>query len=844
MFQYKPLDIKDFSGGMTDEYVNGPANRGEIVSNFRVLNNDSIITRYGSWVDSETDPQIPVGTQRIHTLINYKNDDVLFVHSGKRLYYRDPVNYSTVTSTVNSDLFNTATAQTHLGHTQWNGHLIITPETFDKPIKIYKDDMGAVQARTAGLPDLSSSPVIAQTFGFSSGNVSNIDAATDLFDRVAHGFITGLRVRFTNIGGNTPEEIYANTDYYVIVVNADQFRIALTLQNALDGVYIDITADETGIWNVFPQTGDAAYVYAFFYSYEYKVGDQTFIDFGPRTLVQNTTLYPPDIINVSLQSIPALVNGAGDHYDTANVKIQIYRTISGGQEFYKVTELANGTATYIDNLSDTLLQDNETIYTSGGVPDNDPPPLAKYCHTINNITYYAHIKDGAEIFPSVIRQAQSLDPDSVPESFNDELEDEITGISSVQDIPIVGCKKHIYRIDGEFDELGRGGMSHRRISDHAGCLSHESFVQAEGGLFWFGEDGIYYTEGFKCQKVTDHLNDRYKTFKETLADKTRKIKGVYFSEDRTIHWTISKTVKAIGSEECDALWVLDLTKGVSTEMPSHIWEGITFNPTSIVVFNKKIVRAEKTGYVLSFDEAYATDPKIIAGQPVNSWFQETIMWNFRSVTTDFGSGFTRKIANKLLLDMLSDTTLSVAITAINDEGRVRREFTPIRWRKGFVWGDEDFVWGDPNFAWYYGGIISVDRRFPARGLRFNYLQLDFKNAFINIVNSDLLGIGTVDGATNTITLVNVTNSWPAQAVDYYIYLEQDNYTKGYKVLGRTASALTLEDTLDTLVNSNQRWQLRGYKKGEVFNLVGYSLSWANISRSFDTFNQGDSGGLA
>jgi hypothetical protein len=847
MFQYKPLDIKDFSGGMTDDYVNGPLNRGQYVTNFRILNNKTIKTRFGSQVDSDVDPQIPIGTQRVNTLINYNNDSVLFSHCAKKVYYRNPINYTAVASSVGTDLFQTASTQTHLAHTQWNGHLIITPESFDKPIKIYKDSTGVVRGRTAGLPELASNPALGTSLPAPLVvNPGDVDYTSNNINSPGNNFFLGLKVRATTTGV-LPNPIAINTDYYIGGIFPPTFGLYLTLQNALDTTgNLDFIAAPapSGVNTLVPQAGDSSYVYGFFYSYEYTIGDQTFLDEGPVTLVQKSDIYPVENSSITITGIPVLANALGDHYDTANIKIQIYRTIDGGQELYKVTELTNGTTSYVDTLSDTLLQDNQPIYTSGGVPDNDPPPLAKYCHSVNGVTYYAHIKEGTQIYPSLIRQSQALDPDSVPASFNDQLEDETTGLSSVQDIPIVGCRKHVYRIDGTFDEVGRGGMSHRRISDHAGLLSHESFVQAEGGLYWFGNDGIYYTEGFKCIKVTDHLNDRYEIFKNTLADKTRKIKGTYYENERSIYWTVSTTSKVSGLEECDAIWVLDLTSGVSSEMPCHLWNGEVFDPTSITVFGGNLVRGEKSGYVLEFKENYLTDPKIIPGQATSTWPENTIIWNFRSITSDFGSGFTRKTANKLLLDMLSSTTVSIQMTAINDEGRLQRKFTPIRWRKGFVWGDDDFVWGDPDFVWYYGGILSVDRRFPAKGLRFNYLQIDLTNAFTNIVNSDLLGTATVDATADTITTSSPTVLWPAKAVDYYIYLEQDNYTKGYKIIFRTDNVLTVDDSaVPTLIDGVQRWQIKGYKKGEVVNVVGFSVSWANTSRSFDTYNTSEAGSL-
>lgn len=846
MFKYQPFDLTDFTGGMADEFVNAPANRGQYVTNFFTNRNKTLQIRFGCILDyvSSTESQIPVGTQRINTLINYRNSENLLVHSGKRIYYRNPSSYATLSSTVTSDLFYTADVNTHIAYTPWNGHVIVTPENFDKPIKIYKDGSGNLQARTAGLPALPSSPAVV-SLGPVVQTISAIDDTIDcVITSSPHGLPLGTPVTFAD-NPYLPAPLIAGVTYYAVPTTSVNFKLATSLANAQASITINILAYAASGAGITYSLGDqnSSYVYAFFYSYEYTVADETFLDEGPVTLVQISDIFPVDNYNINISSIPPLLNSSGDMYDTANVKIQVYRSIDGGQEFYKLTELSNGTTSYSDSLSDTLLQDNQSIYTSGGVPNNDPPPLAKYCHSVNGVTYYAHIKADGEVLPSVIRQSQALDPDSVPGSYFDELEDEITGISSVQDIPIVGCRKHIYKIEGTFDEVGRGGMFHRRISDFAGCISHESFVQAEGSLFWFGEDGIYTTEGYKCIKLTNHLNARYKQFKDTLVDKTRKIKGAFNPETRLISWTISTTAKSSGSEECDALWILDLNWGLSEETACYLWNGsYSFNPSSVVFYNNKLYRADKMGYVLSFDSGESSDDKIVAGTDPAGWFKETIIYNFRSISSDFGTSFTRKIANKLLVNMRGVTTQSVQLTAINDEGRLQRPFTPIRWRKGFVWGDEDFVWGDPNFEWYYGGIITVDRRFPAKGLRFDFLQVDITNAYTNIVNSDVIGTADVDSVTKSITLSGITK-WPTQAVDYYIYLEQDNYVKGYKITARTDSTLVVQDILNTLTTSTQKWQIKGYKKDEVMNLVGLSISWAATSRSFDTFNTGEEGGL-
>ena len=704
-YNYKPLDLTDFSGGMVDDYINADPKQCHKAFNVYALNNKTMRTRFGTLLDSLVDAQIPSLTplvgQRINSLINYNNDSILFVQSAQNIYYRNPVNYATLLGPptivplplVAAEVpFITATDQTHVAHTQWNRHAILTPDNFDKPIKIYVDDLGVTQLCTAGFPKLAASPTLAESFSYAAGAFYTPSAVTDLCLQVGHGYITGLKVHITAGLGLLPAPLVAG-DYYVIFVDVNNFRLATTSANALSGVYIDFT-NTGGIYPhpITPILESGAYVYSFCYKYPYKVYSEEFVDLGPTTLVQILNVYSPDLNTIKIENIPVLANAAGDKYDVNNIKTQIYRTINGGQEFYLVAEVPNGTTIYNDALSDSALQDNEIIYTSGGVPDNDAPPLAKYCHSVNGFTYYGYTKDASGIQPSTVKQSQGLDPDSVPASFADILEDDVAGISSVQDTPIVGCSKHIYRIEGNFDELGRGGMNHRRISDHAGCLSHDSFVLAEGALYWFGRDGIYRTEGFQCTKVTNQLNKSYASFKTSLVDKTRKIKGVFDPVERFIYWTISQNNKTSGQEECDAIWALDLNWGVSSEMTSTIWNGFsTFAPTSLVIWKDQLHRADKTGYVLKFTETAATDPKIVAGTPVAGWYFETIIWVYQTIATNFGSSFNRKIANKIALSVITKTNFSIAIEAINDEGIITRDLKSIRYRKNFLWGDEDFV---------------------------------------------------------------------------------------------------------------------------------------------------------
>ena len=77
-------------------------------------------------------------------------------------------------------------------------------------------------------------------------------AVTDICTKVAHGFKTGLKVQVSNSGGGLPAGLAGATDYFVIVLDADTFKLAASLVNANAGTAVDITTTGTGTQTVTP----------------------------------------------------------------------------------------------------------------------------------------------------------------------------------------------------------------------------------------------------------------------------------------------------------------------------------------------------------------------------------------------------------------------------------------------------------------------------------------------------------------------------------------------------------------------------------------------------------------
>lgn len=90
MLQTQPFEINDFSGGITDFYVNGPPNQGQRMDNLIILNNKSMVMRAGSEVDDTANDLLPAGNVKINEIINFNNSTHLMVNSAKKIYFRNP----------------------------------------------------------------------------------------------------------------------------------------------------------------------------------------------------------------------------------------------------------------------------------------------------------------------------------------------------------------------------------------------------------------------------------------------------------------------------------------------------------------------------------------------------------------------------------------------------------------------------------------------------------------------------------------------------------------------------------------------------------------------------------
>jgi hypothetical protein len=756
--QTQPLEIDDFSGGVTDYYLSGPMNKAKEFDNFLIQkqgDKGKPLTRPGSDVYDSVCYQIPAGNQRIGALKLFQSK--LLVQSKEKLYYPSAGSgWTTIQGPSSNDLFPSSAATTDITcMAQWNKHLLITSSGFFYPQKLYPNASNVLTLRTAGLPALASSPTCT------------------------------------------------------------------------------------------PGAGAMSFIYAFVYYYTYTVDTLTFEDYGPVTYVTATNAAEPSSSTLAITNIPALSNGTTHNYDTAssNLKVKIYRTTDAGDVFYYVGSVNNGTTSYSDTAANNTISDNGILlYTEGGVPENDPPPLCKLVHVIGDTAYYAHTKEGSEIHGNRLMQAVPGDIDAVPaDNYTDDIDGDIVGLSSAKGSPILICENgSVYRVDGKFDQLGRGGMVTQKIADKVDCISSQSVVQTLDGVYWASTTGIFFTDGYQVVRLNEDYDQTWATWIDSATQKSR-IQGKYDALKKRIWWTIQDT----GETDCNLCYVLDLAWGMRPDSTFTTISGSndSFSPTALEFNGPLMYRADRRGYLLTHSESEFSDPKIDLNTTPANWQTTIIQYDYTSCAFNFGSNFERKFVPRIGITCQNDTNLSLQIISINDDNPSYSELKAIRYRGDVIWGDPDIIWGD-DLEWNNEGLIDEQRRFPAGALRCQYKQIRLTNAYVAIASSDNLGTVDIDSTAKTATLTDAaTKDWLNHVVDYYIAFEADGYSKEYLITDRTSDdVITFSDAANqSSTATGQDWVIRGYPINERLNLVSYVVHYAVFGKTQAQYSSSTTG---
>jgi hypothetical protein len=734
MAEQQALEIKDFSGGMTDNFIGADLNKFQLGQNTFILPGrpSKIQSRYGSEIFDDDYYQVPFTStaKRVDSLYRFGTTNVY--QTMNKLYHIKADGFTEVTGPTDEAAFIDTVAQfDQCSYTEWNNHLLVTNDMRTRPVFIYKDSTD-LKLRTIGLP-------------------------------------------------------------------------------AVDVTSIAMSA---GV--------GAARGYAFVYAYTYTIDGVDFVERGP---VSDIVTYTGSLTN-DIEDLPALVNGSGENYDTDEIKLEIYRTADTGTTFYKVGQVTNGNTSFSDNVADADLDDGLLLYTDGEDLDYHQPPKCKYVVQLNGCAYYLNIEDSAGgIYANRLVQAVTNRIYAANEGNILDVDEAITGGAVAGQNVVVFTSNHVYRLDGIYDSAGGGGINRVELSRTVGCISHKSIVQTQQGCFWAAKDGFYFTNGYEVLRISEEIPN---TYAASVANESiqKRIYGAYDPFNKRVYWAASSDIE---QDDNDMLFVAHLIFGLKPDVPFTTWNGglwpTNFAPASILFYDGFLVRGDSRGYLLTHEDGTLNDAKIDTTTTPDEWTQLPVIYDINSAAFDFGNVTIRKYVTRIVLYADSLARCAIGIFSNNDNTGQFLPLAEIRSNSPILWGDNDVVWGDSSIRWNYLPIVSGNRRFPSRGLRCSYKQVQITNSYTLIDSSDDSGTVSVNGAANTVTLNNAALVWDTHAVDYFISFAEDDYATEYLVTARTSdTVLTIEDTDGTLVtNATESFRLRGYRKNEALRLLSYSL---------------------
>lgn len=578
-------------------------------------------------------------------------------------------------------------------------------------------------------------------------------------------------------------------------------------------------------------SGINTYIYAFHRFYQFTDYDGTiYEEKGPVTYVTVELAEAPDVDPIDISAIPTLANTSSTNYDVGtSSKVRIYRTVSFGSSFYLLGSVDNGTTTYQDSADDDDITDSEVLYTDGGLVDYNPPLAGTlYATVANDFFWFATSR--------ILYHSLQGAAGACPDEYQLELEQRARGLGSILSFPIIFCDRSVFRVEGVFDEFGDGGFELKEISKTAGCVSHRSIVPVPGGLAWAGNGGFYFTDGYQVQKLTVHLNDRYRIWRNA------SIVGSFDSDLNLITWTINSSANSAVNPN-DGIAVCHFNFGLSpTSVFSNLGSLNNIFPNTLAFSESLDVPSElrgKTiigsadGYLHFFEEDTYVDPEIDTNAEIVDWSTSVIDYRYESPAMDLGTDAVRAYLTHMTAEFNNVTDVACQFLSRRDDGGPWAPLSEIRADGALLWDISEEVWdndseqvsSDTPHNWDSQAIIESRRGFPAGTLRSTRRQVALVNAKTWIAKSDTLGLATIAATTRLITLETVGSRWPDDCVGYEIALADDSYTYGYRIKERVSDTVVevIDPYLTLVTDVGIEWQMRGYRKHERPSLLSYTI---------------------
>lgn len=162
----QPLEFVDFSGGLTDNFLQGDPKRYASADNFQITVDKKLKSRSGTTVYDPTAYRLGSSISRVSGLFLGISESILFAHANRDIYTQSPDSrYGTAWSKILGPTGNEAvsggTNYSQLTNGEFQRQNYFTTDYGVQPGKVFRDQNNQWKAVTAGLPKMKWTPNFA-----------------------------------------------------------------------------------------------------------------------------------------------------------------------------------------------------------------------------------------------------------------------------------------------------------------------------------------------------------------------------------------------------------------------------------------------------------------------------------------------------------------------------------------------------------------------------------------------------------------------------------------------------------------------------------------------------------
>lgn len=149
----EPLSFKDFSGGLTDNFLQGDARRYAKADNFLITVDHKLEMRYGTVVYDSVGYQLPA-PGRVTSLFTFINESILLAQNNRDFFYLPSASstWNAIKGPTGNEALGGGTNYNQVTTAEFQHQLYFTSDAGIQPGKLFLDQNGNWKTLTAGIP--------------------------------------------------------------------------------------------------------------------------------------------------------------------------------------------------------------------------------------------------------------------------------------------------------------------------------------------------------------------------------------------------------------------------------------------------------------------------------------------------------------------------------------------------------------------------------------------------------------------------------------------------------------------------------------------------------------------